>query len=151
MSIKESRKTSVKRDSSGSRKKEVSRRRHKSQAERMAALRTYYIDGGSLSEVAQAHDVSRVTIGNWIRTFEEKNPKISKAMRARRVKSEVSSDQLAGQEEIKSLKARILELEQELYQAELDRDVSKSMLEVFGIEEQKKALDRSSRSHEEAL
>lgn len=139
MSIKESRKTSVKRDSSGSRKKPTSRRRRKSQSERMAALRSYYIDGGSLSAVAQAHDVGRATIWNWIRTFEDNNPKISKAMRARRVKSEVSSDQLAGQEEIKNLKARILELEQELYQAELDRDVSKSMLKVFGIEEQKKS------------
>lgn len=117
----------------------------------MAVLRSYYIDGGSLSAVAQAHDLSRSTIWNWIRTFEDNNPKISKAMRARRVKSEVSSDQLAGQEEIKRLKARILELEQEKYKLELKCDVHASMLEVFGIEEQKKALDRSSRSHEDSL
>lgn len=139
MSIKESRKPRVKRASGGSRKKQGSRRRHKSQSERLEALRSYYVEGASLTEVAQAHDVSRVTIRNWIRTFEENNPKISKAMKARRVKSEVSSDQLAGQEEIKRLKARILELEKEKNQLELERDVNKSMLEVFGIEEQKKS------------
>ena len=45
------------------------------------------------------------------------------------------------------MKARILELEKALHQARLERDVFKTCLEVYGVDEQKKvATSRDNRA-----
>ena len=111
---------------------------HATTAERLEALKRYYVNGYSVKLLANQYQVDPSTIRNWIRTFEQENPEVAKAMNKKRIPPQGTSSEELRKDDYVALKARILELEKALDQACLERDVFKTCLEVYG-EEQKKS------------
>lgn len=111
---------------------------HATTAERLEALKRYYVNGYSIQLLANQYQVTSCTIRNWIRIFEQENPEVAKAMNKKRIPPQGTSSEELRKDDYVALKARILELEKALDQACLERDVFKTCLEVYGIDEQKK-------------
>lgn len=111
---------------------------HATTAERLEALKRYYVNGYSVKILASQYQVTSCTIRNWIRIFEQENPEVAKAMNKKRIPPQGTSSEELSKDDYVALKARILELEKALDQACLERDVFKTCLEVYG-EEQKKS------------
>lgn len=111
---------------------------HATTAERLEALKRYYVNGYSVKLLANQYQVDPSTIRNWIRTFEQENPEVAKAVNKKRIPPQGTSSEELRKDDYVALKARILELEKALDQACLERDVFKTCLEVYG-EEQKKS------------
>ena len=111
---------------------------HATTAERLEALKRYYVNGYSVKLLANQYQVDPSTIRNWIRTFEQENPEVAKAMNKKRIPPQGTSSEGLRKDDYVALKARILKLEKALDQACLERDVFKTCLEVYG-EEQKKS------------
>ena len=53
---------------------------HTTTAERLEALKRYYVNGYSVKLLASQYQVTSYTIRNWIRIFEQENPVVAKAM-----------------------------------------------------------------------
>ncbi|WP_288228356.1 helix-turn-helix domain-containing protein, partial [uncultured Porphyromonas sp.] len=49
---------------------------HATTAERLEALKRYYVNGYSIQLLANQYQVTSWTIRNWIRTFEQENPEV---------------------------------------------------------------------------
>ena len=111
---------------------------HATTAERLEALKRYYVNGYSIKILASQYQVTSCTIRNWIRIFEQENPEVAKAMNKKRIPPQGASSEEPRNDDYAAMKARILELEKALHQACLERDVFKTCLEVYG-EEQKKS------------
>lgn len=112
---------------------------HATTAERLEALKRYYVNGYSVKLLASQYQVTSCTIRNWIRIFEQENPVVAKAMNKKRIPPQGTSSEELSKDDYVAMKARILELEKALHQARLERDVFKTCLEVYGVDEQKKS------------
>lgn len=112
---------------------------HATTAERLEALKRYYVNGYSVKLLASQYQVTSCTIRNWIRTFEQENPEVAKAMNKKRIPPQGTSSEEFSKDDYTTMKARILELEKALHQACLERDVFKTCLEVYDVDEQKKS------------
>ena len=112
---------------------------HATTAERLEALKRYYVNGYSVKLLASQYQVTSCTIRNWIRIFEQENPEVAKAMNKKRIPPQGTSSEELSKDDYVALKARIMELEKALDQARLERDVFKTCLEVYGVDEQKKS------------
>ena len=112
---------------------------HATTAERLEALKRYYVNGYSVKLLASQYQVTSCTIRNWIRIFEQENPVVAKAMNKKRIPSQGTSSEELSKDDYVAMRARILELEKALHQARLERDVFKTCLEVYGVDEQKKS------------
>ena len=119
---------------------------HATTAERLEALKRYYVNGYSIQLLANQYQVTSWTIRNWIRTFEQENPEVAKAMNKKRIPPQGTSSEELSKDDYVAMKARILELEKALHQACLERDVFKTCLEVYGEEQKKVATRRDSRA-----
>ena len=119
---------------------------HATTAERLEALKRYYVNGYSVKLLASQYQVTSWTIRNWIRTFEQENPEVAKAMNKKRIPPQGTSSEEPRNDDYAAMKARILELEKALHQACLERDVFKTCLEVYGEEQKKVATRRDSRA-----
>ena len=111
---------------------------HATTAERLEALKRYYVNGYSIKILASQYQVTSCTIRNWIRIFEQENPEVAKAMNKKRIPPRCTPSEELSKDDYVALKARIMELEKALDQACLERDVFKTCLEVYSIDEQKK-------------
>ena len=111
------------------------RRKRISQEERMEIVRLHYLEGVSQSELARRYDTAQSVVWRIIRTFASENDKIALLMKNEPVDSQA--------EEIKALKAEILELKKKLYEETMRADFCDTMVDVaeemFGIEIRKKA------------
>ena len=58
---------------------------HATTAERLEALKRYYVNGYSIKILASQYQVTSCTIRNWIRIFEQENPEVAKAMNKKRI------------------------------------------------------------------
>ena len=58
---------------------------HATTAERIEALKRYYVNGYSIQLLANQYQVTSCTIRNWIRIFEQENPEVAKAMNKKRI------------------------------------------------------------------
>ena len=112
---------------------------HATTAERLEALKRYYVNGYSVKLLASQYQVTSCTIRNWIRIFEQENPEVAKAMHKKRIPPQGTSTEELRKDDYVALKVRIMELEKALDQARLERDVFKTCLEVYGVDEQKKS------------
>ena len=111
---------------------------HATTAERLEALKRYYVNGYSIQLLANQYQVTSWTIRNWIRIFEQENPEVAKAMNKKRIPPQGTSSEELSNDNYTTMKVRILELEKALHQASLERDVFKTCLEVYGDEQKKK-------------
>ena len=64
---------------------------HATTAERLEALKRYYVNGYSVKLLASQYQVTSCTIRNWIRIFEQENPEVAKAMNKKRIPPQGSS------------------------------------------------------------
>ena len=135
MSTMKQRKDTKSNPSQGS--KSLPTKGHATTAERIEALKRYYVNGYSIQLLANQYQVTSCTIRNWIRIFEQENPEVAKAMNKKRIPPQWTSSEELRKDDYVALKARIMELEKALHQACLERDVFKTCLEVYGIDEQK--------------
>ena len=113
---------------------------HATTAERLEVLKRYYVNSYSIQLLANQYQVASGTIRNWIRTFEQENPEVAKAVNKKRIPPQGTSSEELSKDDYVALKARILELEKALDQACLERDVFKTCLEVYGEEQKKWSL-----------
>ena len=111
------------------------RRKRISQEEKMEIVRLHYLEGVSQSELARRYDTAQSVVWRIIRTFASENDKSALLMKNKPVDSQA--------EEIKALKAEILELKKKLYEETMRADFCDTMVDVaeemFGIEIRKKA------------
>ncbi len=111
------------------------RRKRISQEEKMEIVRLHYLEGVSQSELARRYGTAQSVVWRIIRTFASENDKIALLMKNKPVDSQA--------EEIKALKAEILELKKKLYEETMRADFCDTMVDVaeemFGIEIRKKA------------
>lgn len=103
---------------------------HATTSERLEALKRYYVNGYSVKHLASQYQVTPRTIRNWIRTFEQENPVVAKAMNKKRIPPQIPTSESLSKDDYTAMKARILELEKSLHQVRLERDVFKTCLEV---------------------
>ena len=117
------------------------RRKRISQEEKMEIVRLHYLEGVSQSELARRYDTAQSVVWRIIRTFASENDKIALLMKNEPVDSQA--------EEIKALKAEILELKKKLYEETMRADFCDTMVDVaeemFGIEIRKKAVTGQSK------
>lgn len=83
---------------------------HATTAERLEALKRYYVNGYSIQLLANQYQVTSCTIRNWIRIFEQENPEVAKAMNKKRIPPQGTSSEELRKDDYVALKARILEL-----------------------------------------
>ena len=106
------------------------------QADREAIIREYYLEGLSKSELARKYGCSFHAVSRNITRFAAENDKSTLLMKNKPIDSQA--------EEIKALKAEVLELKKKLYEETMRADYYDTMVDVaeemFGIEIRKKAV-----------
>ena len=102
----------------------------------MEIVRLHYLEGVSQSELARRYGTAQSVVWRIIRTFAAENDKSALLMKNKPVDSQA--------EEIKALKAEVLELKKKLYEETMRADYYDTMVDVaeemFGIEIRKKAV-----------
>lgn len=58
---------------------------HTTTVERLEVLKRYYANGYSIQLLANQYQVTSETIRNWIRTFDQENPEVAKAINKKRI------------------------------------------------------------------
>ena len=118
-------------------KKETGRKRRPkiSQEEKMEIVKKHYLEGVSHTELAKRYGTVQTVVSRIIRTFAAENEKSALLMKNKPVDNQ--------EEEIKALRAEILELKKKLYDETMRADFCDTMIdvaeEVFNIEIRKKA------------
>ena len=106
------------------------------QADREAIIREYYLEGLSKSELARKYGCSFHAVSRNITRFAAENDKSTLLMKNKPIDSQA--------EEIKALKAEVLELKKKLYEETMRADYYDTMVDVaeemFGIEIRKNAV-----------
>ena len=117
------------------------RRKKISQEEKMEIVRLHYLEGVSQSELARRYGTAQSVVWRIIRTFAAENDKSALLMKNKPIDSQA--------EEIKALKAEVLELKKKLYEETMRADYYDTMVDVaeemFGIEIRKKAVTGQSK------
>ena len=105
------------------------------QADREAIIREYYLEGVSKTELARRYGCSFQAVLRNITKFAAENDKSALLMKNKPIDSQA--------EEIKALKAEVLELKKKLYEETMRADFCDTMIDVaeemFDIEIRKKA------------
>jgi transposase-like protein len=118
-------------------KKETERKRRPkiSQEEKMEIVKKHYLEGVSHTELAKRYGTVQTVVSRIIRTFAAENEKSALLMKNKPVDNQ--------EEEIKALRAEILELKKKLYDETMRADFCDTMIDVaeemFNIEIRKKA------------
>ena len=118
-------------------KKETGRKRRPkiSQEEKMEIVKKHYLEGVSHTELAKRYGTVQTVVSRIIRTFAAENEKSALLMKNKPVDNQ--------EEEIKALRAEILELKKKLYDETMRADFCDTMIDVaeemFNIEIRKKA------------
>lgn len=111
------------------------RRKKFSQEEKMEMVRLHYLEGVSQSELSRRYDTAQSVVSRIIHKFAAENDKSALLMKNKSVDNQA--------EEIKALRAEILELKKKLYDETMRADFCDTMIDVaeemFGIEIRKKA------------
>ncbi len=118
-------------------KKETGRKRRPkiSQEEKMEIVKKHNLEGVSHTELAKRYGTVQTVVSRIIRTFAAENEKSALLMKNKPVDNQ--------EEEIKALRAEILELKKKLYEEKMRADFCDTMIDVaeemFNIEIRKKA------------
>ena len=106
-----------------------------SQEEKMEIIRFHLLEGVSQSELSRRYDIDPSVVSRIISKFAEENDKSALLMKNKPIDSQA--------EEIKALKAEVLELKKKLYEETMRADFYDTMIDVaeemFDIEIRKKA------------
>ena len=106
-----------------------------SQEEKMEIIRFHLLEGVSQSELSRRYDIDPSVVSRIISKFATENDKSALLMKNKPIDSQA--------EEIKALKAEVLELKRKLYEETMRADFCDTMIDVaeemFGIEIRKKA------------
>lgn len=88
----------------------------------MEIVRLHYLEGVSQSELARRYGTAQSVVWRIIRTFASENDKSALLMKNKPVDSQA--------EEIKAMKAEILELKKKLYEETMRADFCDTMIDV---------------------
>lgn len=112
------------------RKKQINLTRSERNALLHELLEHYYVNHGKVSEFSAKKGISKITLYNWIRTFEAENPQMCEQMKKQG--TEIAPD------DYKKLLREISELKKQLSQERLRADFYEEMVafgkEVYGID-----------------
>ena len=116
-------------------KKQRKKRKALSEDERIAIIREHFLEGTNFQELSKKYGVHSSTISITIRKFAASNDKSALLMKNKPIDSQA--------EELKALRAEVLELKKKLHDETMRADFYDTMIDVaeemFNIEIRKKA------------